>query len=125
LLESVLKPSELQLSDVQEWAVHPGGRSILDKVETSLSLPKEALTRSRFVLKNYGNMSSATVLFVLKETLDQATTENALTCAMAFGPGLTVETAVMERLGGPTAKPQHEEEVSLQFESPLLETVMV
>ena len=125
LLESILKPSELELSDVQEWAVHPGGRSILDKVETSLSLPKEALSRSRSVLKNYGNMSSATVLFVLKETLDQATTEKALTCAMAFGPGLTVETAVMERLGGPTAKPQHEEEVSLLFESPLLETVMV
>jgi predicted naringenin-chalcone synthase len=52
-------------------------------------------------------MSSATILFVLKELLDEAESEPAMTCAMAFGPGLTVETAVLERLGCtvPSAKP--------------------
>ena len=79
--------------------MHPGGRSILDKVEASLELGDSALEASRAVLRDYGNMSSATILFVLKEMLDSAETARATTCAMAFGPGLTVETAVLERIG--------------------------
>jgi predicted naringenin-chalcone synthase len=55
-------------------------------------------------LRDYGNMSSATILFVLKEMLDSAETERATLCAMAFGPGLTVETAVMERIGSTAMK---------------------
>lgn len=106
LLGKVLAQHETPLRGVEEWAVHPGGRSILDKVESSLGLSPEALESSRAVLRDYGNMSSATVLFVLKELLDAAETETATTCAMAFGPGLTVETALMERIGGPVASPR-------------------
>ena len=73
------------------WAVHPGGRSILDAVENALSLPKEALAASREVLRANGNMSSATILFVLKALLE--TGEPGMRgCGMAFGPGLTAET---------------------------------
>ncbi|MGD0938728.1 MAG: type III polyketide synthase [Terracidiphilus sp.] len=73
------------------WAVHPGGRSILDAVQKGLDLPAEALTCSRDVLARYGNMSSATVMFVLKELMDRAQSGQP-GCAMSFGPGLTAET---------------------------------
>jgi 3-oxoacyl-[acyl-carrier-protein] synthase III len=99
LANDLLQKHDLKLEDIQEWAVHPGGRSILDKVEQSLQLPPAALASSRSVLADYGNMSSATVLFVLKDLLEEAETDHALTMAMAFGPGLTVETAVLERVG--------------------------
>ena len=99
LANDLLQRHDLKLEDIQEWAVHPGGRSILDKVEQSLRLPPDALASSRSVLADYGNMSSATVLFVLKDLLENAETDRALTMAMAFGPGLTVETAVLERVG--------------------------
>ncbi len=104
LMVDVLGKNGSTLGNVDEWAVHPGGRSILDKVETSLGLGTEALESSRAVLRDYGNMSSATILFVLREMLDSGETPRATTCAMAFGPGLTVETALLERIDGPVPK---------------------
>jgi len=73
------------------WAVHPGGRSILDAVEKGLALPTEALAFSRSVLAQYGNMSSATVMFVLQQIIERAESGQK-GCAMSFGPGLTAET---------------------------------
>jgi alpha-pyrone synthase len=73
------------------WAVHPGGRSILDSVEKGLDLPPDALCSSREVLAQFGNMSSATVMFVLEQILQRARSEQQ-GCAMSFGPGLTAET---------------------------------
>jgi predicted naringenin-chalcone synthase len=73
------------------WAVHPGGRSILDAVETGLELPADALAASREVLSCFGNMSSATVMFVLQRMMQQARPGES-GCAMSFGPGLTAET---------------------------------
>jgi predicted naringenin-chalcone synthase len=72
------------------WAVHPGGRTVLDAVERALGLGGEALTASRSVLRRYGNMSSATVMFVLDELL-RAPARGAKGCAMSFGPGLSAE----------------------------------
>lgn len=73
------------------WAVHPGGRTILDAVEKSLNLPSEALSHSRSVLARYGNMSSATVMFVLQSAMQEARAGQR-GCAMSFGPGITAET---------------------------------
>ncbi|HEU5458624.1 MAG TPA: type III polyketide synthase [Terracidiphilus sp.] len=73
------------------WAVHPGGRSILDAVEKGLELPDDALAASRAVLSSFGNMSSATVMFVLQRMMQQAQ-PGQRGCAMSFGPGLTAET---------------------------------
>jgi alpha-pyrone synthase len=73
------------------WAVHPGGRSILDAVEKGLELPVDALSVSRKVLSSFGNMSSATVMFVLQQMMQEAR-PGQHGCAMAFGPGLTAET---------------------------------
>jgi alpha-pyrone synthase len=78
------------------WAIHPGGRSILDVVQDQLKLSVEDLRFSREVLRRCGNMSSATVLFVLKEILeDDAANGNG--AAFAFGPGLTVETMMFNK----------------------------
>jgi predicted naringenin-chalcone synthase len=86
------------VSDVGLWAVHPGGRSILDAVERTLHLPPEALLPSRAVLMENGNMSSATVMFVMEKML-QASRPGILGCAMAFGPGLTAETMMFQSMG--------------------------
>lgn len=82
------------VSEVGLWAVHPGGRTILDSVEESLELTPAHMEASRAVLRDYGNMSSATVMFVLRRLLEQAGTggDRRLGCAMGFGPGLSVES---------------------------------
>ncbi|HEV2577974.1 MAG TPA: type III polyketide synthase [Acidobacteriaceae bacterium] len=77
--------------DITLWGVHPGGRTILDGVERGLGLPPEALTSSRSVLERFGNMSSATVMFVLDDIMRTAQ-PGERGCAMSFGPGLTAET---------------------------------
>jgi predicted naringenin-chalcone synthase len=73
------------------WAVHPGGRSVLDRVEAGLNLPPDALAASRAVLRDFGNMSSATILFILASLLrDDDVLDGARIAGLAFGPGLTV-----------------------------------
>ena len=80
------------------WAIHPGGRTVLDAVERAFALPPDALDVSREVLRRYGNMSSGTVMFVLAEMLRKAV-RGAKGCAMAFGPGLTAETMLFRTAG--------------------------
>jgi predicted naringenin-chalcone synthase len=75
-------------SAVEAWAVHPGGKSIVDAVERGLALPPDKLAASREVLQACGNMSSATVLFVLEKLMPQ---RPATGVALAFGPGLSME----------------------------------
>jgi predicted naringenin-chalcone synthase len=77
--------------DIDLWAVHPGGRSILDAVQQGLELLPDALAASRAVLSQFGNMSSATVMFVLERIMQHAQSGQR-GCAMSFGPGLTAET---------------------------------
>ncbi len=82
------------LGEVDAWAVHPGGRSILDRVDSALGLEASALAPSRDVLRRHGNMSSATLLFILRDLLaDPARVDGDRIAALAFGPGLTVEAA--------------------------------
>ena len=76
------------VSAIEAWAVHPGGKSIVDAVERGLGLPPEKVAASRAVLHDYGNMSSATVLFVLDRMMEQ---RPATGIALAFGPGLAME----------------------------------
>ncbi|GAB5080448.1 type III polyketide synthase [Arthrobacter sp. AD-310] len=110
LLDRDPELAALPYASIQHWGIHPGGRSILDKVESRLGLTRAQLVPAREVLRNYGNMSSATVLFVLKHILEQGSGEqdsapethgsagSGRICSMAFGPGLTVETALMTKL---------------------------
>jgi predicted naringenin-chalcone synthase len=73
------------------WAVHPGGRTVLEAVEKGLGLNPDSLSCSREVLANFGNMSSATVMFVF-EKLMRLAQPGQRGCAMSFGPGVTAET---------------------------------
>lgn len=73
---------------VDAWAVHAGGRSILDAVETALDLAPETLAASRGVLNDYGNMSSSTLMFVLARLMTERPKSGV---ALAFGPGLAAE----------------------------------
>ena len=83
------------IAEIDLWAIHPGGKSVLDAVERALDLPPDALEISRRVLRENGNMSSATVMFVLERML-AANTHDKVGCAMAFGPGLTAETMMFQ-----------------------------
>lgn len=76
-------------SAIHSWAVHAGGRSILDAVQHGLELPVEALAPSRGILARYGNMSSATLMFILADLLEQGRQGPGI--ALAFGPGLAAE----------------------------------
>jgi predicted naringenin-chalcone synthase len=80
------------------WAVHPGGRTIVEAVERAFDLAPTALLASREVLRRFGNMSSATVMFVLEKLLRSAEAD-ATGCAMSFGPGLVVEAMRFRGVG--------------------------
>ena len=91
-LEQWLRDHDLSLDRIGCWAIHPGGPRVLSAVQESLGLPAEATAVSRDVLNEFGNMSSATVLFIL-DRLRRA--DAPLPCvALAFGPGLTAEVAI-------------------------------
>lgn len=93
-VDALLGPAGLTVADIPFWAIHPGGKAILDRIERALALPAEALTESRAVLARYGNMSSPTVLFVLDQLLAAAPVAGEPVVAMSFGPGLTTESAL-------------------------------
>jgi predicted naringenin-chalcone synthase len=100
-----LAQHQLNLDDIDCWAVHPGGPKIIDSVQQSLNLSHDQLSVSLDILRRYGNMSSPTVLFILKEFRRQAPaavaksssqpTQHAL--IIAFGPGMVAEVALVKR----------------------------
>ena len=84
-------------TDIHHWAIHPGGRSVLDAVQKSLRLSDVMMLPSREVLRAFGNMSSATIMFVLKDILEVASTPGR-GCALAFGPGVTLESMLFRKI---------------------------
>jgi len=96
IVERALARSGTSISSVSHWCLHPGGKRILDAVQKCVGMPEDALADSRAVLRANGNLSSATVLFVLKRMLERNEPIAKLFGA-AFGPGLTVETFTASR----------------------------
>lgn len=90
-----------QVRDFDLWAIHPGGRTVLDAVETGLGLKPADLSSSRHILHDYGNMSSATIMFVLQDMLRLYQNDHnaARGLAMAFGPGMVAETFRFQMAG--------------------------
>jgi prepilin-type processing-associated H-X9-DG protein len=87
-----LEKEGLGLEDIRSWAVHPGWPRVMDSVEENLSLPKGTADVSREILREHGNMSSATILFII-DKLKRA--EAPRPCvALGFGPGLVVEATL-------------------------------
>lgn len=89
LVERALAKTNCKKEKIAHWCIHPGGKRILDAICKSLSLPREQLASSYGILRRYGNMSSPTILFVLKELMQKKT---GTLFGAAFGPGLTMET---------------------------------
>ncbi|XP_074297563.1 chalcone synthase-like [Silene latifolia] len=105
-LEEAFSPLGITDYNTLFWAVHPGGRAILDQIEAKVGLKEEKLNASRNVLSEFGNMSSASVLFVLDEMRNKSLRDRATTTGegldwgvlFGFGAGLTVETIVLHSM---------------------------
>lgn len=96
LLRGLLERSGLTPGAVRHWGIHPGGRKIVDFLQQGLGLQDEQVASSRRVLRDYGNMSSPTVLFVLDDMLRTgAPRPGDHAVMMAFGPGLTMEACLL------------------------------
>lgn len=94
LVAELFAGSGWTLADIEQWAVHPGGRAILDKLSEAFGVTHDDFQFSYNTLRDYGNMSSATVFFVLRALLESG--RLGKTYSAAFGPGLTVESALLE-----------------------------
>lgn len=94
LTGKLLDTLNLTVPQINHFAIHPGGRKIVETIEQELAIPREKNEWAYHVLKNYGNMSSPTVLFVLKEIFDRLGEKNdsETVLSFAFGPGLTLES---------------------------------
>jgi len=98
LLDALVRKAKIDLNQIKHFAIHPGGKKILEAVGKELNLDVKQLTASYEVLRNFGNMSSPTVIFVLKEMMKNLSPENnnELIMSMAFGPGLTMESMILK-----------------------------
>lgn len=98
LTDRLLEKVKLTTDDIDFFAIHPGGKRILEVIEEELQITAEQDVPAREVLKSYGNMSSPTVLFVIKHIFDRLTAgdDQKHMLSFAFGPGLTLESAVMK-----------------------------
>lgn len=91
----LVRTAKISINDISRFAIHPGGRRILEVCEEALALEEESLQFSYDVLRKFGNMSSTTVLFVLQHLLE-VVEEGEQVMSFAFGPGLTFESMILE-----------------------------
>lgn len=91
LTRRALEKEGRNIEDISHWCIHPGGKRILQSIQKSLDFSNGELSPSYEVLRQFGNLSSATLLFVLKNILENQK-EIPKLFAASFGPGLTVET---------------------------------
>jgi len=97
LSKELMVKLELTLEDINQFAIHPGGKRILEAVEKGLGLPAQINASAYKVLREFGNMSSPTVLFVLQEMWEDIQPNDKI-LSFAFGPGLTMESMLLERV---------------------------
>jgi predicted naringenin-chalcone synthase len=95
-----LRKANLEKKDIVRWAIHPGGRKIIEVIQTELQLLDKDIESSLRILKNFGNMSAPTIMFVLKDLWlhDNGKIINDKTYVAAFGPGLTMESLILENV---------------------------
>ncbi|MEP4092544.1 type III polyketide synthase [Reichenbachiella sp.] len=97
LATKLFHKTNLKIADIDAFAIHPGGKKILEAIENELGISKEQNCAAYETLKNYGNMSSPTVLFVLKKVWSELKTQpNKKILSFAFGPGLTLESLLFK-----------------------------
>jgi alpha-pyrone synthase len=101
-LQAFLKQHDLTQNDLDFWAIHPGGRKIIENIQSACELCDRMVADSYEVLRRYGNMSSPTILFILKQILEKhqsgvdAPFQNGI--ALAFGPGLSIEGCLFQKV---------------------------
>jgi len=94
LVTKTLNKGGIEKKQIAHWCIHPGGKRILDVVHQSLEFENGELAHCYSVLKEFGNMSSATILFVLKKIMEGSLENDQKIFTAAFGPGLTMETFI-------------------------------
>jgi alkylresorcinol/alkylpyrone synthase/polyketide synthase Type III len=96
VVTDLLRNTGVRKNQIRHWILHSGGRKVIDNLQEELELSKEEIRHSECVLKQFGNMSSPTVLFVLQETMRQSSPqEGDLGVMLAMGPGLALEAALL------------------------------
>ena len=95
-LETLLKRNGLRREDIRFWVAHPGGRKVINNVQEKLGLSEAQVQFSKDIYRNFGNMSSATVVFVLEEVARRGNPRPGdLGVMIALGPGMAAETALL------------------------------
>ena len=97
LVRELLEEEGLDKSDIARWAMHPGGEKVMDCIQRRLELSDREMRPSREVLREHGNLSSATVWFVLRHILDDGMEHGELCLMVAFGAGLTAHAMLLRR----------------------------
>jgi predicted naringenin-chalcone synthase len=97
IVQKILDRNGLEMGDIAFWAIHPGGSLVLEKTQEELKLPAEALDFSYQILRDYGNMSSPSVMFVLEKILKTARPKPKQKCLLlSFGAGFTAFAGLIE-----------------------------
>ena len=95
-VDRFLADHDLSIADVSAWICHPGGPKVLDSIEKAIGLPPEALVHSRNSMRDNGNISSASVLDVLRRTVAEPPPEGAFGVMLAMGPGFSFELLLLQ-----------------------------
>lgn len=94
LLVKAAKKFDIRPELIANWAIHPGGKKILDVIKSKLHLSEDKMNASYKILNEYGNMSSSTILFVLNELMHEKQKQGENLFSIGFGPGLSIDTAL-------------------------------
>ncbi len=95
-VDGFLTDHGLSIADISTWICHPGGPKVLDSIENAIGLPPEALAHSRNSMRENGNISSASVLDVLRRTVAEPPPEGAFAVMLAMGPGFSFELLLLQ-----------------------------
>ncbi|MBV8785876.1 MAG: type III polyketide synthase [Mycobacterium sp.] len=95
-VDGFLADHGLSVADISTWVCHPGGPKVLDSIEDAIDLPPEALAHSRESMRENGNISSASVLDVLRRTVAEPPAEGAVGVMLAMGPGFSFELLLLQ-----------------------------
>jgi len=96
LIDELLERNGLSRGDIQHWAIHPGGDRMVAALEEALGLTEEQMAPTREVLAAYGNMSSPTVLFILKNLMDRGIKPGEKVLMTAYGAGMSAYACLLE-----------------------------
>jgi predicted naringenin-chalcone synthase len=98
VVSDLLSPQGLTVADIDHWALHTGGEKIINAVRDGIGIPEEQLRATRAILAEYGNMSSPTVWFVLKEIFDNGISANDWCVMLAYGAGLSAYAFLLKKV---------------------------